>query len=110
MVAKQCVFLDNENTAQVGIHCIKDNGDEFIICLDCGSILIPDEIPYYEDFENWEIVQRAQANLAELGNDLTKVSAMLEKLAHDFGAITISTCTGEFTIGANDGSVYVIPD
>lgn len=52
MIAKQCIFVDEEKTVHAGIHCIEDNGDNYIICLCCGGIIDPKEV-IFKDFENW---------------------------------------------------------
>ena len=39
MIAKQCIFMDEEKAVHPGIHCTEDNGDNYIICLCCGGII-----------------------------------------------------------------------
>ena len=52
MIAKQCIFVDEEKVVHPGIHCVEDNGDNYIICLCCGGIVDPKEV-VLKDFENW---------------------------------------------------------
>lgn len=52
MICKQCIFVDEEKTVHPGIHCTEDNGDNYIICLWCGSIVDTKEV-IFKDFENW---------------------------------------------------------
>jgi len=52
MIVKQCIFVDEEKTVHSGIHCVEDNGDNYIICLCCGGIVDPAEV-VFKDIENW---------------------------------------------------------
>ena len=52
MIAKQCIFMDEETTVHPGIHCIEENDYNYIICLCCGGIIDPREV-IFKDFENW---------------------------------------------------------
>lgn len=51
MITKQCIFVDEEKLAHSGIHCVEDNGDNYIICLCCGGIIEPNEV-IFKDLEN----------------------------------------------------------
>lgn len=52
MITKQCIFVDEEKSVHVGIHCTENNNDNYIICLCCGGIVDPKEV-IFKDFENW---------------------------------------------------------
>lgn len=52
MIAKQCIFVDEEKTTHPGIHCVEDNDYNYIICLCCGGIIDPREV-VFKDFEDW---------------------------------------------------------
>ncbi len=52
MICKRCIYIDDDKQVQSGIFCSEDNGDSFIICECCGSIVSPQEVQY-RVFENW---------------------------------------------------------
>lgn len=71
MVAKQCIFVDDEKYVRSGIYCTEDNGDSYIICLCCGGIVDPKEV-VCKTFENWmafdELFETAESKDEELIN------------------------------------------
>lgn len=70
MIAKQCIFVDEEKTVHAGIHCVEDNGDNYIICLCCGGIFDPREV-VFKDFEYWMSLDELD-EIAEEKNDKLK--------------------------------------
>ena len=84
MIAKQCIFVDEEKTVHPGIHCTEDNGDNYIICLCCGGIIDPSEV-VFKDFENWmsldeldEIAEEKNDELKDLREAESHILAYLE--------------------------------
>ena len=83
MIAKQCIFTDEGKTVHAGIHCVEDNGDNYIICLCCGSIIDPKEV-VFKDFENWtpldgldEIAEEKNDELEDLREAESHIRAYL---------------------------------
>ena len=52
METKRCIYVDDDKRAQTGIYCSNGDGNDFIICECCGSIVDPSEVQY-KVFENW---------------------------------------------------------
>ena len=84
MGTKQCIFVDKEKTVYAGIHCVEDNGDNYIICLCCGGIIDPREV-VFKDFENWmsldeldEIEEEKNDELKDLREAESHIRAYLE--------------------------------
>lgn len=85
MIAKQCIFVDEEKTVHAGIHCTEeDNSNSYIICLCCGGIIDPNEV-VYKTFENWmsleelnEIAEEKNDNLMDLREAESHIRAYLE--------------------------------
>ena len=84
MGTKQCIFVDEEKTVHAGIHCVEDNGDNYIICLCCGGIIDPSEV-VFKDFENWmsldeldEIAEEKNDELKDLREAESHILAYLE--------------------------------
>lgn len=78
MITKQCIFVDEEKTVHAGIHCVEDNGDNYIICLCCGGIFDPREV-VFKDFEDWMSLDELD-EIAEEKND--KLKDLLEAESH----------------------------
>ena len=84
MGTKQCIFVDEEKTVHPGIHCVEDNGDNYIICLCCGGIIDPREV-VFKDFESWmsldeldEIAEEKNDELKDLREAESHILAYLE--------------------------------
>lgn len=85
MIAKQCIFVDEEKTVHVGIYCTEeDNGDNYIICLCCGGIVDPKEV-VCKTLENWmsfdelnEVVEEKDRKLMDLRKAESYIHAYLE--------------------------------
>ena len=87
MIAKQCIFMDEGKTVHAGIHCVEDNGANYIICLCCGGIIDPGEV-VFKDFENWmsldeldEITEEKNDKLKDLREAESHIRAYLETAA-----------------------------
>lgn len=52
MECKRCIYVDDDKQAQAGIYCSNGDGDDFIICECCGSIVDPLEVQH-KILENW---------------------------------------------------------
>ena len=52
METKRCIYVDDDKQAQTGIYCYNGDGNDFIICECCGSIVDPSEVQH-EVLENW---------------------------------------------------------
>lgn len=52
MECKRCIYVDEDKQAQAGIYCSNKDGNDFIICECCGSIVDPSEVQY-KVFDNW---------------------------------------------------------
>ena len=52
MECKRCIYVDDDKQAQPGIYCSNGDGDDFIICECCGSIVDPSEVQH-RVLENW---------------------------------------------------------
>ena len=91
MIAKQCIFVDEEKTVHPGIHCTEDNGDNYIICLCCGGIIDPREV-VFKDFENWmsldELDEIAEEKNDEL-KDLREAESHIRAYLENYGDIKI---------------------
>ena len=70
MIAKQCIFMDEEKTVHPGIYCTDNIGDNYIICLCCGGIIDPREV-VFKDFESWMSLDELD-EIAEEKNDELK--------------------------------------
>lgn len=46
MECKRCIYVDDDKQAQAGIYCSNEDGNDFIICECCGSIVDPSEVQY----------------------------------------------------------------
>lgn len=52
MECKRCIYVDEDKRVQAGIYCSNGDGDDFIICECCGSIVDPSEVQH-KILENW---------------------------------------------------------
>lgn len=52
MECKRCIYVDDDKQAQAGIYCSNGDGDDFIICECCGSIVDPSEVQH-KIFDDW---------------------------------------------------------
>lgn len=84
METKQCIFVDEEKVVHPGIHCVEDDGDNYIICLCCGGIVDPKEV-VLKDFENWmafdtleDIAEEKDRELMDLRKAESHIRAYLE--------------------------------
>ena len=84
MIAKQCIFIDEEKTVHPGIYCTDNIGDNYIICLYCGGIIDPKEVNY-KIFDNWisfdeldEVAEEKNDELKDLREAESHIRAYLE--------------------------------
>lgn len=97
MIAKQCIFVDEEKTVHAGIYCAEeDNDDNYIICLCCGGIVDPKEV-VCKTLENWmsldelnEVVEEKNDELKDLREAESHIRAYLE----NYGGIEICSEKG----------------
>ena len=52
METKRCIYVYDDKQAQIGIYCSNGDGNDFIICECCGSIVDPSEVQH-KVLENW---------------------------------------------------------
>lgn len=91
MICKQCIFVDEEKSVHSGIHCVKDNDDDYIICLCCGGIINSKEV-VFRDLENWmsfdELDEIAEEKNDEL-TDLREAESHIRTYLENYGDVEI---------------------
>ena len=91
MIAKQCIFVDKEKAVHAGIHCVEDDGDNYIICLCCGGIIDHREV-VFKDFENWMSLDELDEITEEENDklkDLRKAESHIRAYLKNYGDIEI---------------------
>lgn len=87
MECKRCIYVDDDKQVQAGIYCSNGDGNNFIICECCGSIVDPSEVQH-KIFENWvdaashdmdDIQDKTEEQLADLRQIEELVRHYLEK-------------------------------
>lgn len=93
METKRCIYVDEDKQAQTGIYCSNGDGNDFIICECCGSIVDPSEVQH-KVLENW--VEAAfpdmddlQDNAEEQLADLRQIEGLTQYYLKKYGQMEI---------------------
>lgn len=93
MECKRCIYVDDEKRAQPGIYCSNGDGNDFIICECCGSIVDSSEVQH-KIFENWidatshdmdDIQDKTEEQLA----DLRQIEGLTQHYLEKYGQMEI---------------------
>lgn len=93
MTTKRCIYVDDDKQAQTGIYCSNGDGNDFIICECCGSIVDPSEVQY-KVFENWidatshdmdDLQDKTEEQLA----DLRQIEGLTQHYLEKYGQMEI---------------------
>ena len=93
MECKRCVYVDDDKQAQAGIYCSNGDGNDFIICECCGSIVDPSEVQH-KVLENW--VDAASHDMDYLQDktedqlaDLRQIEELTQQYLEKYGQMEI---------------------
>ena len=93
MACKRSIYVDDEKQVQPGIYCSNGDGNDFIICECCGSIVDPSEVQH-KVFENWidatshdmdDIQDKTEEQLA----DLRQIEGLTQHYLEKYGQMEI---------------------
>ena len=93
MEAKRCIYVDDDKQAQTGIYCSNGDGNDFIICECCGSIVDPSEVQH-KVFENWidptsQDMDDLQDKTDEQLADLRQIEGLTQQYLEKYGQMEI---------------------
>ena len=93
METKRCIYVDDDKQAQIGIYCSNGDGNDFIICECCGSIVDPSEVQY-KVFENWidptsQDMDDLQDKTEEQLADLRQIEELTQQYLAKYGQMEI---------------------
>ena len=93
METKRCIYVDDDKQAQTGIYCSNGDGNDFIICECCGSIVDPSEVQY-KILENW--VDAASHDMDYIQDkvdnqlaDLRQIEGLTQRYLEKYGQMEI---------------------
>lgn len=102
METKRCIYVDDEKQAKTGIYCSNGDGNDFIICECCGSIVDPSEVQY-KVLENW--VDAASHDMDHLQDktegqlaDLRQIEELTQQYLEKYGQMEIVLPYQKFVI------------
>ncbi len=93
MECKRCIYVDDEKQAQPGIYCSNGDGNDFIICECCGSIVDPSKVQH-KVFENWidatsHDMDYIQDKTEEQLADLRQIEGLTQHYLEKYGQMEI---------------------
>ena len=93
MECKRCIYVDYDKRAQAGIYCSNGDGNDFISCEYCVSIVDPSEVQH-KVLENW--VNAASYDMDYLQDkteeqlaDLRQIEGLTQQYLEKYGQMEI---------------------
>lgn len=108
MICKRCVYVDEEKNVLSGIYCTEDNGDNFIICQCCGSIVDPTEVPY-KILEGWPDEEDMQDIENEFDNQiglLRRIEKAMREYQDRYGEVEIQFPLHSMFVHSNEYLIF----
>ena len=93
METNRCIYVDGNKQAQSGIYCSNGDGNDFIICECCGSIVDPAEVQH-KVLENWvdaasHGMDYLQYKTEEQLADLRQIEGLTQQYLEKYGQMEI---------------------